>query len=305
MARKPTSVPTAPESTLNLAEVKEGADALNTFALIEESKKEYGQGRDLVNQLLGQAQMASAFGNFSRTISASKLAIVKKNKLYQQLRGMATPNGSVLSGTWEDFCGLLGMSSDKADLDIANVRAFGEEALEQMQRVGLGYREMRQFRRLPLDAKTELIEAAKAGDTETLLELAEDLMAKHIKEKTGYEQELAAKDQRIAKHVATIAAYDDSADKLAVMPVHELVAGSAARALGVLQGELRDGFEKLVAHHKQHGQSAVDGREVMQGYVAQIQQTLNDLREAFVLGDTIGDGTPAWKKWAAANPIAG
>lgn len=116
-----------------------------------------------------------------------------------------------------------------------------------------------------------------------------------------------ARKEQVAteKRLAELHKFNDKESMKALPPVHELVAGSAARALGVLQGELRDGFEKLVAHHKQHGQSAVDGREVMQGYVAQIQQTLNDLREAFVLGDTIGDGTPAWKKWAAANPIAG
>lgn len=154
-------------------------------------KTGYDQGRDLVNQLLGQAQMANAFTMFSRTVSVSKLAIVKESKLYQQLAGVKTPNGSVLSGTWEDFCGLLGMSVDKADTDIANVKAFGEEALEQMQRVGIGYRDLRQFRRLSSDERTALIEAAKNGDKDDLLEFAESLIAKHTKEKEALEKAAA------------------------------------------------------------------------------------------------------------------
>ncbi len=141
-------------------------------------------GRDLVNQILGQAQMASAFGQFSQTVWASKLAIVKENKLYQQLSGMRAPNGLELTGTWVEFCGLLGISDEKANQDIANLRAFGEEALEQMQRVGMGYRELRQFRRLPADEHQALIEAAATGDKDTLLDLAETIIAKHAKEKT-------------------------------------------------------------------------------------------------------------------------
>ena len=120
--------------------------------------------RDLLNQLLGQAQMADAFEQFSRTVRTSKLAFVKENKLYRNLKGKKTPNGSEFSGTWDEFCNVLGISVDKADLDIANLTAFGEEALDSMSRMGIGYRELRQFRRLPDDQKSALIEVAKEGD---------------------------------------------------------------------------------------------------------------------------------------------
>jgi hypothetical protein len=113
----------------------------------------------------------------------SKLALVKENKLYQQLSGMKTPNGLELKGTWVEFCQLLGMSDEKANQDIANLHAFGEEALEQMQRIGIGYRELRQYRKLPEDQKQALIEVAKAGDKEGFVELAEEIIAKHAKEK--------------------------------------------------------------------------------------------------------------------------
>ena len=143
----------------------------------------YGQGRDLVNQLLGQAQAFQAAGNLLRTFGVSKLALVKENKLYQQLSGMKAPNGSELKGTWVEFCGLLGISDDKANEDINNLNAFGEDALEQMQRIGIGYRELRQYRKLPEDQKQALIEVAKAGDKEGFVELAEEIIAKHAKEK--------------------------------------------------------------------------------------------------------------------------
>ena len=143
----------------------------------------YGQGRDLVNQLLGQAQAFQAAGNLLRTFGVSKLALVKESKLYQQLSGMKAPNGSELKGTWVEFCGLLGISDDKANEDINNLNAFGEDALEQMQRIGIGYRELRQYRKLPEDQKQALIEVAKGGDKEGFVELAEEIIAKHAKEK--------------------------------------------------------------------------------------------------------------------------
>jgi len=149
------------------------------------------QGRDLINQLLGQAQAADAIRQISQTIGVSKLAYVKESKLYRALKGMAAPNtfGVVLQGTWEEFCGLLGISDEKANQDIANLRAFGEQALDQMQRIGIGYRELRQYRKLPDDERLALIEAAKAGDKEGLIDLAESIIVRHAKEKEALQQQ--------------------------------------------------------------------------------------------------------------------
>ncbi|MFN3987612.1 MAG: hypothetical protein ACK4KV_19145 [Rhodocyclaceae bacterium] len=155
--------------------------------------QEMGEERDLLNQLLGQAQMAEAFGKFSQTVWSSKLAYVKENKLYRALKGKKTPNGLELQGTWDEFCGLLGVSDEKANQDITNLRAFGEEALESMSRMGIGYRELLQYRKLPEDQKIALIEVAKAGDKDSFLELAEDLIAKHTKEKEAAAAALADK----------------------------------------------------------------------------------------------------------------
>ena len=165
---------------LNGEETAPEVAAVDGLAQLQAS---YGQGRDLVNQLLGQAQAFQAAGNLLQTFGVSKLALVKENKLYQQLSGMKAPNGSELKGTWVEFCGLLGISDDKANEDINNLNAFGEDALEQMQRIGIGYRELRQYRKLPEDQKQALIEVAKAGDKEGFVELAEEIIAKHAKEK--------------------------------------------------------------------------------------------------------------------------
>jgi hypothetical protein len=180
-------------------------DAMNTMTTIQ---SEYNEERDLVNQLLGQAQMADAFGKFSQTVWASKLNFVKENKLYRNLSGKKTPNGLELKGTWEEFCSLLGVSDEKANQDIANLKSFGEEALESMSRMGIGYRELRQYRKLPEDQKTALIEVAKAGDKEALVELAEEFIAKNAKEKEQLKKEnsnLQADYKALSKRNADVA----------------------------------------------------------------------------------------------------
>lgn len=173
----------------------------------------YSDDRDLVNQLLGQAQMAGAIADFSRTVRISKLAFVKENKLFRGLAGSKLPNGSEFSGTWEEFCGLLGISVDKADMDIANLRTFGEEALESMSRMGIGYRELRQYRRLPEDGHQALIEVAKTGDKEALLDLAEELIAKQSAEKVKLQKKVEEAEAVAEDRQARIATLTDQVEK--------------------------------------------------------------------------------------------
>ena len=298
MARTENPAPVSKAVATDTAAIGQTVGAANTLAVIELSKQEYTQDRDLLNQLLGQAQMADAIGKLTATVAVSKIAFVKETKLYQQLSGMKDRDGRGLQGTWEEFCKLLGTSAPKANEDISNLQTFGEAALESMSAMGIGYREMRQYRRLSDDQKQALIEVAKAGDKESFVELAEEIIGKHAKEKDALQKDLAAKDQRIARHTAKIQEYEDKADRWAAMPVHAQVAESAARALGLVQGELRQGFVALAEHQGAQGGDA-DGRVVMAGYLGQLQQQLNALREEFALTDVVGDGTPAYQRWAA------
>ncbi|ENT6113797.1 hypothetical protein [Pseudomonas aeruginosa] len=186
MARKASPVKLDPMPEINPEAHQAEAGALTMLGDIAQGIQEE---RDLVNQLLGQAQMADAFAKFSVTVTTSKLAFVKENKLYRALQGKKTGDGHQFSGTWEEFCSLLGRSREQIDEDIRNLRALGEEALESMSRMGIGYRELRQYRKLPDDQKTALIEVAKTGDKEAFVDLAEEMIAKHSKEK----EELQAK----------------------------------------------------------------------------------------------------------------
>ncbi|EDS7589906.1 hypothetical protein AAQ05_005379 [Salmonella enterica subsp. diarizonae] len=264
--------------------------------------------RDLLNQLLGQAQMAEAFGKFSQTVWSSKLAYVKENKLYQCLKGKTTPNGLELSGTWVEFCNLLGVSDEKANQDISNLRTFGEEALESMSRMGIGYRELRQFRKLPEDSRTALIEAAKQDDKESLLDLAEELIARQNEEKEKLAQQLAEKEADLeasrqrAANLKT--ARDELEDKLheeRFKPItdNELAERTRLEATSIsskiareLMGALQAAFAEL---EKDTADRNVDHSSFMAGLVCEIRSELDDIVTRFDIPDMVTEHTPpAW-----------
>ncbi|MBI0114232.1 MULTISPECIES: hypothetical protein [unclassified Gilliamella] len=194
--KEAVELPTINEQSIN--------NTMNTLTTIQ---SEYNEERDLVNQLLGQSQMADAFAKFSNTVFISKLSYVKENKLYQYITNNKSEDASS-KNTWEGFCKLLGWTPQHANEAIANLHSLGEEALESMSRMGIGYRELRQYRKLPEDQKTALIEVAKAGDKETLVELAEEFIAKNTKEKEQLKKEnsnLQADYKALSKRNADVA----------------------------------------------------------------------------------------------------
>ncbi|AHL34751.1 hypothetical protein CD58_18455 [Pseudomonas brassicacearum] len=273
----------------------------------------HSEERDTVNQLLGQAQMAGVFEAFSRTVRTSKLAFVKEKKLYRGLAGRKSPHGAqVLSGTWEEFCGLLGRSVDQVDRDIANLRAFGEEALDSMSRMGIGYRELRQYRRLPQDQQAALIEVAKAGDKEAFVDLAEEMIAKHTQEKELLDRRLdemkadyTAQSEVMAKKTGELdkarRELEVSRKRVQAMSADEVakalrgeVAAIAYEAEASVLGPLREGFAKLEAL----AVGGEDHRVFKAGLIRQLEITLGAVRSEFNLPDQ-ADGV-AWMTPAEA-----
>ncbi|EHP1714770.1 hypothetical protein KNY73_001965 [Salmonella enterica subsp. enterica serovar Javiana] len=285
-----------------------GQDFEHPYPELSQEETQAQEERDLLNQLLGQAQMADAISKFSRTVRLSKLAHVRENRLYKGLRGKKMPNGSALSGTWEEFCSLLGYSKDKVDLDIQNLRTFGEEALESMSRMGIGYRELRQFRKLPEDSKTALIEVAKQGDKESLLDLAEELIARQNDEKEQLAKQLADTEADLEasrKRAADLkSSRDELEDKLheeRFKPItdNELAERTRLEATSIsskiareLMGALQGAFAEL---EKDTADRGVDHSSFMAGLVCEIRSELDDIVTRFSIPDMVAEVTlPAW-----------
>ncbi|EEG1889619.1 hypothetical protein GXA51_04675 [Salmonella enterica] len=281
-----------------------------TQNLMATVSSQLSDARDLLNQLLGQAQMADAFAQFSLTVRTSKLAFVKENKLYRALKGKKTPDGQELSGTWDEFCRLLGKSSQHIDEELLNLRVLGEEALESMSRMGIGYRELRQFRRLPEDQKSALIEVAKEGDKTALLELAEEMIAKHAKEKEDLKTDLEISRQTLAEKKDEISILKDQADELKAkltrrattetpdeegQALETEATGSKSGVLSALVN-LKCGFEALAEHAERTG---INHTHIMAGLLDDIEARVIDMRHQFDLPDFREiDGMDDWVKEA-------
>jgi hypothetical protein len=203
--------------------------------------------------------MADSLSKVTQTVSISKLAYVKEHKLYKALKGKKIPHGAefsvaaqggdaektphgaeFLSGTWAEYCSLLGKSEDQIDRDIANLQAFGEAALESMSAMGIGYRDLRQYRRLPADEQQALIEVAKAGDKDGFLDLAETLVARHASEKKTLEGKLEAKDKVLADKAERINKLESDLDAATTLtapklPTAALDAATAAALSAMVQ----------------------------------------------------------------------
>ncbi|HID4045036.1 TPA: hypothetical protein ACXE9F_001452 [Pluralibacter gergoviae] len=289
----------APDAPLN----PELETTQNVMAMVS---SQMNDERDLLNQLLGQAQMADAFAKFSKTVFISKLAFVKENKLYQSLSSKKSEDGIQCKGTWEEFCNLLGWVPQHANEAIANLTSFGEEALESMSRMGIGYRELRQFRRLPEDQKSALIEVAKEGDKTALLELAEEMIAKHAREKEDLKTDLEISRQTLAEKKQELNAVRDEREQLKARLVRRSstetaeeegsaleteVTGFMNGVLGAL-ADLKNGFSALADHTERTGIPHIG---MMAGLLDDLQTQFEELRQDFSLpGFRESSPVPDW-----------
>ncbi|KII30049.1 hypothetical protein [Pseudomonas fluorescens] len=278
----------------------------NVMASLQAS---HSDERDLVNQLLGQAQMAESFAKFSLTVSTSKLAYVKETKLYRGLSGKKTADGQQFVGTWDEFCSLLGRSRQQVDEDIANLRTLGEAALDSMSRMGIGYRELRQYRRLPQDEQAALIEVAKAGDKEAFLDLAEEVIAKHAKEKEALIQRLddvnadyEAQGEVMAKKTKELDSAKQELEKnrkrIQSATPDDVIKDLRTELVGIqfeveakILGELRNGFSQMAEHGAANGE---DHRGYQADLIRQLEVTLATVRSEFNLPEHAEGSAPVW-----------
>lgn len=198
--RKPLAPAQSIEPNTNHAVLLADAQSASDFNRLQ---NDYNLERDELNQMIGRIQMGFAIGNFTTMMNLQSLKSIKESKSYKSLAGQSGTDrkGFPIAdmGTWDGFCRAIGFSREKVDQDLLNLDAFGQEALESLSSIGAGYRELRQYRKLPEDRKQALVEIAKAGDKDGFIELAEEIISKHAKEK----EDLTAQVQEAKETIET------------------------------------------------------------------------------------------------------
>ena len=292
MARTPTTPTELMDDVELIPGIEEAQNQLSAMQVI------HSDDYDFVMQSVGSNQSMRMVSEFSLTVSTLQAAYIKEHKLYRALKGKQTADGQQFSGTWEEYCTLLKRSRQQVDEDISNLNAFGEAALESMSNMGIGYRQMRQFRKLPSDEKEALIEVAKAGDKESFVELAEEIIAKSTREKDALKQELdntradydaqsevlsdtqsRLTDERLEKERAKrriqTATPEEAGDDL-----RKEAGGHFAEALSVIQTRLAPAIEALMTHNEETG---VDHRQYLGDQLSLLDSALIALRDTHQL----------------------
>ncbi|WP_420598613.1 hypothetical protein [Neptuniibacter sp.] len=270
--------------------------------------------RDILNQIIGQVQMANSLSKFADVVSLSKMAHIKETKMYRALAGKQgiDRDGNKIAdvGTWEGFCLAIGTTRQKIDEDIINLKSFGEAALEDLSRVGAGYREMRQYRKLPEDQKQALIEVAATGDKDSFVDLAEEIISKHSKEKEQLTKERdealadaeatrevsAGKDQKINQLATDL---EKNRRRISTQDPDEVAKELQLEAAGIfvelkslVQTQLRPAFESLMDYQSLHPD--IDQQGWLSNMLHDLKLDLINLGEDFQLEELVAGAMPDW-----------
>ncbi len=242
---------------------------------------------------------AFSFAKKLMTVSEIKLlADIKSNKDYRQATVINTSGEAVLVRTWAEFCQALGGGREHIDENIRNLSAFGEAFLEASQRMGVGYRDLRRLRALPEDDREVIIngETIQSEDKEGLLDIIEEMAARHAKEKEAKDKEsadlqaeleasqrlaeetrerLAAKDLELIKRES--ATMDDK--------VKELFDSTMRAHIGVI-AELNR-FEEVIKDSLDTGNKNLE--RFVTYYLMDIRSSISDLMENYALDHSLID----------------
>ncbi|MER2490669.1 hypothetical protein [Catenovulum sediminis] len=182
-------------------------------ALYQKLNDGYGDARDELNQLIGAHKAADAIKKIADVISLGSLDAIKKDKKYRTLKGQTTLiDGKTTDiSTWEGFCAALGLSHKTVDERLLNVKRFGIEATESMERLGVTTKTLRLARKLPEDEQAIVAEYTSKPEVtkEDVQQLINDLDEKHQKELDDKESELANKTKEIDSLKANLNANRD------------------------------------------------------------------------------------------------
>ena len=258
--------------------------------------------------------MIKAFGFVSKLLTVGTLKILTEIKNNKKYKGLVTyVHGELTTvSSWEQYCLACGFTRQKVDEDLLNLSVLGEEFLEDSQRLGLGYRDLRKLRKLPDDARAEIVEAdySEATDKEELLERIEDLTAKFAKEKGELESKLKRKSEDYDAQAKVLANRNERINKLDAElakkekliatqtpdqrggALREETAAISYKAEAILRGQVWQAFEALEAHGNEHG---IDHKQFMSGVLAEYQLILSELKSHFNLDSTpSGSYVPEW-----------
>ena len=285
--------------------VQHVVDVQNTVSTAQEIASEQLRISALINQRIGRRSMSHMVRSLLTVSDILDLQNIKESKQY---KGFVHFDGEkpLTISTWTEYCDLVeGRSHQAIDLDIFNLKQFGEELFDSMRAVGIGPGKMREIRRLPDDARAALIEIAKGGNPDEFIDYAEELIAQHAAEKAKSNednQELAADldatrqilDQEKTSHQQTKLDLNKAKRRIQTLGADEAakelrqeVSAIAYETEADIGIKLRSAFTVLSQHAEETG---TDHRGYQASLVRHLENLLATIRNEFQLPEN--DGAP-------------
>jgi hypothetical protein len=241
---------------------------------------------------------------------------IKAEKRYRGYRHVADDGEVVEIRTWEQYCLLIEERSvDAVDIDLGNLRIYGPQLYQMLTQQGIGPATLRQWRAIPEDGQAALHEMAATGDTEQLVDLAEELLVRErearFSEAAALNEERAnseAKDRLLRRRAEELdtarVELERARRRIQSSPLDQAEAELRLEAQGIatdiesaISTRLRPACEALSACE------TVDHRAWMHQTLRGIQHMLEVLAQDYQV-DELPDAVPAWadpEAFAAAD----
>ena len=309
MARTPTQT-TAPAELIQVApQAEQQLAALQDSALTQQQMTEM---LDL-GRRLGQMETASFFSNICDEVLLSSFESAKKSKAWRLLKN----EENQIFESFDEFCRQrFGYSYARLQQVSGNRNLIGQEAFEQAERLGLRQRDYNAIKALPAPDQ-ELVRRAveEAQSRDEVLDLLQELVVRHAKEKEQLQAEHQATSDLLADKSEALLGKRDEVERLQTELRQIKLAGKATQKLldeagehlntakGAIGGVVRASVQALMAHSLEgsgaEGQDRTLARQEAARLIADLMADLRRLRDEFAVPDAAPANTPPeWQQWA-------
>jgi len=275
--------------------VFDDAQAKSDVALLPESANVSTLFVDAVDlgKQIGRMETAALFGNISDKIRLVAYEKAKESRSYIKIINPETGNHFQ---NIDEFCKAhLGRSARRLEQLLANRKTVGDEIYEQSEQLGLRQKDYNAINALPSDDKALIQEAiAETTSREEVINLLQEMAARHYKEKESLSQQNQDKDVVVQSKQRLIDHQADQLDELSAKARFVATCTPSEKLEGIrtellqyataielnLVNQLAPAFAALKAHLAEHGGEC---DAYLSGSLGQIERAVREIRENFGL----------------------
>lgn len=264
-------------------------------------------------RLLGNIEAAQFSALCAQKVIVEVFIKLKKNKAYKAIYIKDDSGNTRRCADLEEFCErFLGKSIRAVQELVQNYHLIGADLFEHAERLGFQRNDYRALKALPAEDQDVIKQAMQADDRDQVLDLLQELAARHASEKAALTAEATeaketaeARDQVVKAKEAKITTLEEANHKLKrriqkMTPdevgeqLRDEVGQFAFAAEAEILGNLRAGFQALADHAET---SNCTHENFMSGCLAQIEGALLTIRNEFnVKARPDADQRPDWVK---------